>query len=175
MLCACHRRSRASLHRLSFSMTCISWPVRLCSAADCSSAAATGPARSAVKCVDKEKGRSNGSFSLRPLSSLDAGALLRATWIMVRASARNAGVARTRRTPSKSQPRTGHTREPDPKHLKQEHKATRKTATPRERTPDRTAIERWHHTRIRGRVARVLLGSHTFAPYSHAEISSEVV
>ena len=71
MLCACHRRSRASLHRLSFSMTCISWPVRLCSAADCSSAAATGPARSAVKCVDKEKGRSNGSFSLRPLSSLE--------------------------------------------------------------------------------------------------------
>ena len=38
-----------------------------------------------------------------------------------------------------------------------------------------TAIERWHHTHIRGRVARVLLGSHTFAPYSHAEISSEVV
>ena len=28
-------------------------------------------------------------------------------------------------------------------------------------------IERWHHTRIRGRVAHVLLGSHTFAPYSH--------
>ena len=38
-----------------------------------------------------------------------------------------------------------------------------------------TTIERWHHTRIRGRVARVLLGSHTFAPYSQAEISSEVV
>ena len=72
MLCACHRRSRASLHRLSFSMTCISWPVRLCSAADCSSAAATAPARGAVKCVDKKKGRSNGSFSLRPLSSLDS-------------------------------------------------------------------------------------------------------
>ena len=71
MLCACRRRSRASLHRLSFSMTFISWPVRLCSAADCSSAAATGPARGAVKCVDEEKGRSNGSFSLRPLSSLE--------------------------------------------------------------------------------------------------------
>ena len=69
--CACRRRSRASLHRLSFSMTCISWPVRLCSAADYSSAAATGPGRGAVKCVDKEKGRSNGSFLLRPLSSLE--------------------------------------------------------------------------------------------------------
>ena len=72
MLCVCRRRSRESLHRLSFSMTCISWPVRLCSAADCSSAAATAPARGAVKCVDKKKGRSNGSFSLRPLSSLDS-------------------------------------------------------------------------------------------------------
>ena len=29
-----------------------------------------------------------------------------------------------------------------------------------------TAIERWHHTRIRGRVARVLLSLRTFAPYS---------
>ena len=38
-----------------------------------------------------------------------------------------------------------------------------------------TTIESRHHTHIRGRVARVLLGSHTFAPYSHAEISSEVV
>ena len=72
MLCACRRRSRESLHRLSFSMACISWPARLCSAADCSSAAATAPARGAVKCVDKKKGRSNGSFSLRPLSSLDS-------------------------------------------------------------------------------------------------------
>ena len=38
-----------------------------------------------------------------------------------------------------------------------------------------TTIESRHHTRIRVLIARVLLGSHTFAPYSHAEISSEVV
>ena len=31
---------------------------------------------------------------------------------------------------------TGHTREPDPKHLEQKHKTTRKAAT-HERTPDR--------------------------------------
>ena len=37
--------------------------------------------------------------------------------------------------------------------------------------PDRTQarpIESRHHTRIRVLIARVLLGSHTFAPYSHA-------
>ena len=43
------------------------------------------------------------------------------------------------------------------------------------RRPPCTTIESGHHTRIRVLIARVLLGSHTFAPYSHAEISSEVV
>ena len=38
-----------------------------------------------------------------------------------------------------------------------------------------TTIESRHHTRIWVLIARVLLASHTFAPYSQAEISSEVV
>ena len=76
--CACRRRSRASLHRLSFSMTCISWPVRLYSTADCSSAVATGPARGAVKCVERKKVVQTALFLCAPLSSL-AGALLCAT------------------------------------------------------------------------------------------------
>jgi hypothetical protein len=45
----------------------------------------------------------------------------------------------------KSQPRTGHTREPDPKHLEQKHKATHKTAT-HERTPDRQTSRSHTHT-----------------------------
>ena len=43
----------------------------------------------------------------------------------------------------KSQPRTGHTREPDPKHLEQKHKTTHKTAT-HERTPDRQTSHSLH-------------------------------
>jgi hypothetical protein len=42
-------------------------------------------------------------------------------------------------------------------------------------SPAMTTIESRHHTRIWVLIARVLLGSHTFAPYSQAEISSEVV
>ena len=42
----------------------------------------------------------------------------------------------TQRYPLKSQPRTGHTREPDPTHNELKHTTTRKTAT-HERTPDK--------------------------------------
>ena len=41
-----------------------------------------------------------------------------------------------KRYPLKSQPRTGHTREPDPTHNELKHTTTRKTAT-HERTPDK--------------------------------------
>ena len=55
-------------------MAFISWPVRLCSAAACSSSAATSPARGAVKCVAAGKKVTQTlfcSFPLRSLSSLE--------------------------------------------------------------------------------------------------------
>ena len=50
-----------------------------------------------------------------------------------------------KRYPLKSQPRTGHTREPDPTHNELKHTTTRKTAT-RERTPDKPHVHTHTHT-----------------------------
>ena len=71
---ACCRQSRASRERIRIWMAFISWPVRLCSAAACSSSAATSPARGAVKCVAAGKKVTQTlfcSFPLRSLSSLE--------------------------------------------------------------------------------------------------------
>ena len=46
---------------------------------------------------------------------------------------------------TKSQPRTGHTREPDPTHNELKHTTTRKTAT-HERTPDKPHVHTHTHT-----------------------------
>ena len=50
-----------------------------------------------------------------------------------------------KRYPLKSQPRTGHTREPDPTHNELKHTTTRKTAT-HERTPDKPHVHKGVHT-----------------------------
>ena len=47
--------------------------------------------------------------------------------------------------PHKSQPRTGHTREPDSTHNELKHTTTRKTAT-HERTPDKPHVHTHTHT-----------------------------